>query len=47
MVWLPLLCEMLGNMFIVIVLEPDCDAMNFEVALIFLINPFFLMTKKL
>ena len=30
-VWLPLLCEILGNMCIAIVSKPGCDAMNFEV----------------
>ena len=30
-VWLSLLCEILGNMCIAIVSKPGCDAMNFEV----------------
>ena len=34
-VWLPLLCEILGNMCIAIVSKPGCDVMNFEVNLIF------------
>ena len=29
--WLPLLCETLGNMCIVIVCEPGCDVINFEI----------------
>ena len=35
-IWLPLLCEILGNMCIAIVCKPGCDVMNFEVSLIFL-----------
>ena len=35
-IWLPLLCEILGNMCIAIVWKPGCDVMNFEVSLIFL-----------
>ena len=45
-VWLPLLCEILGNMCIAIVCKPGCDVMNFEVNLIFLIKPFFLHNQK-
>ena len=45
-VWLPLLCEILGNMCIVVACEPDCDVINFEINLIFLIKPFFLHGKK-
>ena len=45
-VWLPLLREILGNMCIVIVCLPGCDAMKFEVNLIFLIKPFFLHEQK-
>ena len=45
-VWLPLLCEILGNMCIAIVCKPGCDIMNFEVNLIFLIKPFFLHDQK-
>ena len=41
-VWLPLLCEILGNMYIAIVCEPVSDVMNFEVNLSVLIRPFFL-----
>ena len=36
-VWLPLLCEILGNMCIVIVCLKGCDIKNFEINLIFLI----------
>ena len=46
MVWLPLLCEISGNMCIAIVCEPGCEVMNFEVNLIFLIKPFFLRDLK-
>ena len=45
-VWLFLLFEILGNMCIAIVCKPGCDAMSFEVNLIFLIKPFFLHDKK-
>ena len=45
-VWLPLLCEILGNMCITIVFKPGCDIINFEVNLIFLIKPFFLHDRK-
>ena len=33
-------------MFIVIISFPDCDIINFEINLIFLIKPFSYMTKK-
>ena len=39
--WLFLLCEILGNMWIVIVCKPRCDVINYEINLIFLIQPFF------
>ena len=45
-VWLPLLCEVLGNMCFAIVYKPGCDVMNFEFNLIFLIKPFFLHDQK-
>ena len=45
-VWLPLLCEILGNMCIPIICKPGCDVMNFEVNLFFLIKPFFLHDEK-
>ena len=32
-VWLPLLCEILGNNCIAIICKPGCDVMNFEVHL--------------
>ena len=44
--WLPLLCEILGNMCIAIVCKPGCDVMNFEVKLIFLIKLFFLHNQN-
>ena len=40
--WLPLHCEILGNMCIAIICRPGYDIMNFEVKLIFLIKPFYL-----
>ena len=43
---LSLLYEILGNMCIAIVCEPGCYVMDFEVKLIFLINPFSCMAKK-
>ena len=50
-VWLALLREILGNIFIAIVCKPGCDVMNFVVNLIFLINCYSLifsyMTKNL
>ena len=41
-VWLPLICEILGNICVGNVCEPGCDVMHFEVNLIFLIKLFFL-----
>ena len=41
-VWLSLLCEILGNMCIGIACKPGCDVMDFEVSLIFQIKLFFL-----
>ena len=37
-VWLPLLREILGSMCIAIVYFPECDVINFEIKLIFLIK---------
>ena len=45
-VWLPLLWKILDNMCITIVCKPGCDAMNFEINLVFLIKPFFLQNQK-
>ena len=45
-VWLPLLLEILGNMYIVIICFPVSD-IKFEINLNFLIKPFTYMTKKL
>ena len=45
-VWLHLLLEILGNMCIAIVYFAGCDAISFEINLIFLIRPFFYKTKK-
>ena len=33
-------------MYIAIVCSPDCDVINFEINLIFLIKPFFLQDQK-
>ena len=44
-VWLPLLLEILGIMFIAIVCFPGCDVIDFEINLIFQIKPFFYKTK--
>ena len=38
--------EILGNMSIAIICFPGCAVINFEINLIFLIKPFFCMTKK-
>ena len=43
MAWLPLL---LGDICIVIVCEPFCDVMKFEITLIPLIKPLFLYEQK-
>ena len=43
--WLPLLLEILINMCIAIVCQPGCNVVNLETLLIFLIKPFFYMTK--
>ena len=44
-VWLPLLLEIFGNMFIVIIFCPVCDVINFEINHSFLIKAFFYITK--
>ena len=44
--WLPLLLEILDNMCIAVVCYPGCDIMDFEINLIFLIEPFFLHDQK-
>ena len=45
-VWLSILCKVLGNICIAIACKPGCDVMNFEVNLIFLIKQFFLHDQK-
>ena len=45
-VWLRLLCEILGNTCIAIVCKPGCEVMNFDVKLVFLIKLFFLHDQK-
>ena len=44
-VWMPLLLEILVNMCTAIVCLPGCGVIKFEINLIFLIEPFFYMTK--
>ena len=44
--WLPLLCEILGNMCIAFVCKLGCDVMNFEVYLIFPNKPFLQHAQK-
>ena len=44
--WFPLFLEMLVNISIAIACWPDCDAIDFEINLIFLIKPFSYTTKK-
>ena len=45
-VWFPVLLEILGNKCIEIVSFPGCDVISFNINLIFLIKPFFYVTKK-
>ena len=45
-VCLTLLLEILGNMCIEIVYSPGCEVINFEINFIFLIKPFWYMTRK-
>ena len=47
-VWLPLVLQILGNIYIAIVCFPGCHTMSikFEISLIFLIKLFLYMTKK-
>ena len=45
--WLSLLREILGNMCFAIVSEPGCEAINFEINLIFLIKLIFLHDQKI
>ena len=44
--WLPFLLKILLNMCIIIVCQPSCDVIDFEINLINLIKPFSCMTKK-
>ena len=41
-----LLLEIIGNICIAIICFPGCDVIDFEINLIFLIKPFFYMTKE-
>ena len=43
---LPLLLEILDNMWISIIFLPVCDVINFDINLSLLINPFFYMSKN-
>ena len=45
-VWLSLVLEILCNMYIKIVCFPDCDVMNFDINLVFLIQPSFDVTRN-
>ena len=45
-VWLPLICDILSNMCIIIVYWPGCEPINFEVNLIFLIELFVVHDQK-
>ena len=44
--WLPLLLEILGNMYIATVCYLGCDVMDFQINLIILIEPLFLYDQK-
>ena len=46
-VWLPLLFEILANMYFKIDCSPGCDVTKFGINLIFLIKSFCYMIKKL
>ena len=45
-VWLPLLLVILGSICIAIVYYSGCDIMDFEINIMFLIEPFFLHAEK-
>ena len=45
-IWLILIPEILGNMYIANICYPVCDVMNFEINHSFLIKPFFQITKN-
>ena len=45
-VLLPLLLEILGNMYITIVCKPNCEVIKIEINLIFLMKPFRYITKR-
>ena len=46
MVWLPLLLEILGNMFIVNICYPVCDDIIFKINLNSVVKPFSNMSRK-
>ena len=46
-VWMPLLLEILCNMCIAVICYQFCNVINFEIKLMFLIESFFYMIKKL
>ena len=45
-VWMPLLLEIMDNICVVIICEPGCDVIKFQINLIFLIKLFCCMTKN-
>ena len=45
-VWLPLIRGMLGKICVIIVYQPGCEVIIFEINLIFLIRSFFLHDQK-
>ena len=45
-IWLPLLLEVLDNIWLIIVCFPGCDVIIFEIKFIFLIKSFLYMTEK-
>ena len=45
-VWLPLRLEIFGNIYIVIICVPVCDAINFKIAVHILTKPFSYMARK-
>ena len=45
-VWLPLICEILSNMSVVILCQPGCDVINFEINLLSNQAGFFYLPKK-
>ena len=46
LVWLPLILEVMGDIYIVIICFLVYDVINFEINFSFLIKPFYYRTKK-